>query len=165
MRLGKSERFMTDEKYENLFSSLFSEKVLAALDKKQQLINQQLEEIEKRYLLNEEEKKRLINKAENDFLCKMEKNQKQTDETSQRILQRFEDSRIKPQIDEDNIPEGKIIPGERKTRKKRNSSSGIDIVLDPRISDFKSQLARLESVILEAGFTIIESSNNCIKVG
>ena len=159
---------MTDEKIENYLDGLFSDKVWAALDKKQQIINQQLEEVEKKYLLQQEQKRRLIEKAENDFFRRMEEKQRQVDESSGRTLRRIEDNRVKTHIEEEAVPEEDIIQNGRSTgknaRKKRRVLSSVDVVLNPNMIDIKNQLERLESLIREAGFTIVESSGNVIKI-
>jgi len=155
---------MNDEKYDNYLNSLMYHKVWSNLIDKQHSIDQQMEEAEKKYNQKQNEKKHLIDEAGNDFSRRMAEKQRQMNESSERFLQQIRANSIEPQTDKEITSEEEITPNIKRSKKKRRVSSSIDIVANPSIRDIDSRLARLESLILEAGFTIIESSENTIKI-
>ncbi|MCL2808527.1 MAG: hypothetical protein FWD24_00520 [Treponema sp.] len=140
-------------------SKNFSDIFIKFLNKRQQEINQQLKESEKKFKLQQEEKKQFIENAEKEFFNKMDKKKKHLDETGEKILSRIEENRIKIEVKDENNNYKQI-----KISGLEDILSGVDVSLNPKAKNVKNNLIKLETLIQEAGFTVVERTGNTIKI-
>ncbi|MCL2721233.1 MAG: hypothetical protein FWD47_07840 [Treponema sp.] len=142
-------------KDKNNFGSL----IIQFLNKRQQIINQQLKDSEEKFKKQQEEKRQFIENAEKKYFQKMDNNKKYLDETSDRILLQIEENRIKIEAkDENNNYKQVKISG------LEDILSGVDVSLNPKAKNLKNNLIKLETLIQQAGFTVVERTGNTIKI-
>ena len=134
--------------------------IIKFLDERQQLLRQQLKESEHLYNRQQEEKKLFIENSEKKFLQRMDEKRKYLDETSQKLLLQMEENRIKIEIKDGitNRLDQIDIKG------LYDILSSVDVSLNPDLKDINNYLNKLETLIQEGGFTILERSGNTIKI-
>jgi hypothetical protein len=144
---------------QNHLSDKLFQKIWLAFNNKQQLLNRQLEESERKFKQQQEEKKYLSGKVEKKFLQNMDKSQKQIKKTSDKFFQQLEKNRIKPEIVEE-VKTRLDLLGNGKTD---DYILELDIE-NPKQEDIEHQIDKLQILIQDAGFSILERSGKTIKI-
>jgi hypothetical protein len=142
----------------NLSDKLF-QKIRFTFNNKQELLNRQLEESERKFKQQQEEKENIDRKAEEKFLQNMDKNQKQIEKISDKFFQQLEKNRIKPEIIEE-VKTRLDLLGDGKTD---DYILEIDIE-NHKQEDIEHQIDKLQILIQDAGFSILERSDKKIKI-
>jgi hypothetical protein len=168
VELNKEGLLMNEEYIQNHLGDEFFQKIWHSFNKKQELLNRQLEESDKKYKRQQEEKELLNENAEKKFLKNLDDKKRQQDKISEKYLLDYEKNRIKPdkeaedsptQIDADTIDSKKV---------NKSKSKNIDIT-DPQITDTQKEeldyrFTMLKALIQEAGFKIVRRSGKNVTI-
>jgi len=145
----------------------FIDRLWAVIEERQDSINKQLSESERKFILRQEEGKRIIEISERKFFQRIDKRNLAIKELDQKILKQLEENR--PKIDSE--AEARDKKAERK-RKRRSKNELCDIIIEVTFSPeqkknkdiFISHIYRLKAVLQEAGYKITDQEDNIIKI-
>ena len=146
---------------------LIIEKLWTALEERQESINKQLSESERKFILRQEEGRRLIELSEQKFFQRINRKNTEIKDIDQKILKHLEENR--PRIEGETENRGKKTDKQKGRRSKREA---CDIVIEVNFSAeqkqsrdiFISHIYRLKAVLQEAGYKITGQEDNIIKI-
>ncbi|MCL2176015.1 MAG: hypothetical protein FWB73_08230 [Treponema sp.] len=146
---------------------LLIEKLWTALEERQESINKQLSESERKFILRQEEGRRLIELSEQKFFQRINRKNTEIKDIDQKILKHLEENR--PRIDGETWTNGKKT---NKQKSRRSKYELCDIIIEVNFSAeqkqkkdvFISQIYRLKAVLQEAGYKITGQEDNIIKI-
>ena len=143
-----------------ILSSTFISKLLQAFNKRQHEINRQMEECDKKFQQKLVMENQLVEKVEKEFFLNRDEKLRQTENINSKILLNFDNYRAK---DEESKKTGSRSRLE-KNGTEVESLDEVEIVISTNRRDFENNVEKLQTLIKEAGFSIVEQSGNCIKV-
>jgi len=151
---------------QGLFGTQLFQRIWDSILKKQDSINKQLEESEKRLFRQMEEDRRLTKLSEEKFFRQLEDKNRQLEVIDLRINKQLKENRIKE--NEPDYNEGTTGKKSRRSKNKKHElpdgSFEISIIVKPRQDDIENQITKLMTLIYESGFDIIDHSENKIEI-
>jgi hypothetical protein len=156
-----------DDIERNRLSDEFVDKIWSIIYEKQESINQQMEESERKYNLQLEENKNLIEESEKKFFLRMEEKSRHLVEVDSKINKQLEENRTKPHEEpqEEDKKAGRVkLKNFFNKRKKNNYYIEIEVSPKADIKDTENSIARLQTLMKDAGFNIVDQSGNTMKI-
>lgn len=103
------------------------EKIWFAFFEKQQSINRQMEEGERRYFQQIEESKRILDKSERKFFNRLEERKRQLDESDNKFYRKMEAKRILFENASEREEQEAVWKNSKKSKRLRKQLAGLDI--------------------------------------